>query len=601
LRIWQQKVLFRNLSVSTDAAEQKLPFAYDTGNDPADSVSGMWRPIREGEVKGFFPLESQDPFSGNQSQQMIFASGSGEIGIENQGLNRRGMNFVGGKNYEGYVWARAKSPTELSVALESRDGSGVYAEKSLKIKAGGWQRLDFKLVPKQADQAGRFAIRLKHPGSVTLGYAFLQPGPWGRFQNLPVRKDVAEGLINQGVKVLRYGGSMVNNSEYRWKKMFGPRAQRPPYDGHWYPYSSDGWGIFDFLNFCEAAGFLGIPDLDINESPRDMADFMDYLNGAPDSEWGKKRVADGHPTPYQLKYLELGNEERVDDGYFEKFKAMAEVIWAKDPSIILIVGDFTYHKVITDPFSFTGADSGITTLAAHQKILRLAKQHDREVWFDLHVWTENPQPDSSLPGMFSYLDALDKIADGAQHKVLVFELNANNHAQQRALANALAINAIQRDGRLPITCSANCLQPDGQNDNSWDQGLLFLNPSQVWLQPPGYVAQMISQNSQPLVVESKSPVPDLDVTATKSEDGKTLVLQVVNVSENPLTLPLKISGFTPVNSMAQMLTLNGPLDATNSSSASEAIKPTASKWKRDLKDGATGMTFPGHSFTVIRL
>ena len=90
----------------------------------------------------------------------------------------------------------------------------------------------------------------------------------GSLQNLPVRKDVAEGLINQGVTILRYGGSMVNNPEYRWKKMIGPRAQRPPYEGHWYPYSSDGWGIFDFLNFCEAADFLGIPDLDINESPQ---------------------------------------------------------------------------------------------------------------------------------------------------------------------------------------------------------------------------------------------------------------------------------------------------------------------------------------------
>ncbi len=453
LRIWQPKVSFRNLSVTVDAAKQNIPFACDTENDPAAGVSGMWRPIRRGEVEGNFSIESEGAFSGDQSQKITFAGGSGEIGIENQSLNRWGMNFVSGKNYDGYVWARAELPTELFVALESIDGSAVYAEKSLELKAGGWQRLNFKLAPKASDRAGRFAIKLKQPGSITVGYAFLQPGSWGRFQNLPVRKDVAKGLVNQGVKVLRYGGSMVNNSEYRWKKMIGPRAQRPPYDGHWYPYSSNGWGIFDFLNFSEAAGFLGIPDLDINETPQDMADFMDYLNGAPDSEWGKKRIADGHPAPYQLKYIELGNEERVDDACFKKFKALAGVIWAKDPSIILIVGDFSYHQVIADPFNFSGADSGITTLAAHQKILQFAKQHNREVWFDVHVWTENPPPDGSLAGMLSYIDALDKIADGAKHKVLVFELNANNHAQRRALANALALNAIQRDGRLPITCS----------------------------------------------------------------------------------------------------------------------------------------------------
>ncbi len=601
LRIWQHKVLFRNLCVNTNDSLQKIPFEYDSGNNPADSVSGMWRPIHESGAKGNFSLVSWEAFSGDQSQQITFTGGSGVIGIENQGLNRWGMNFVKDKSYDGYVWARAESPAELFVALESKDGSTVYAEKSLKLKTGGWQRLDFNLTPRTTDHAGRFAIKLKQPSSVTIGYAFLQPGSWGRFKNLPVRRDVAEGLVNQGITVMRYGGSMVNNPEYRWKKMIGPRAQRPPYEGHWYPYSSNGWGIFDFLNFSEAAGFLGIPDFDINESPQDMADLMDYLNGAPDSEWGKKRVADVHPAPYRLKYIELGNEERVDDDYFKKFKALAEVIWAKDPAIILIVGDFTYHKIIIDPFNFTGADSSITTLAAQQKILQLAKQHGREVWFDLHVWTEDPQPNGNVPAMLSYIDALDKIADGAKHKVLVFELNANNHAQPRALANALAINAIQRDGRLPIVCSANCLQPDGQNDNGWDQGLLFLNPSQAWLQPPGYVTQMISKNYEPLVVESKSPVADLDVSATKSEDGKTLMLQVVNVGEKSLTLPLKISGFTPAKPVAQVLTLEGSLDASNTASSSVAIKPVASEWKHDMKGGETTMTFPAHSFTLIRL
>ena len=602
LRIWQPKVLFRNLSVTTDAAEQKIPFTYDTGNDPAGGVSGMWRPIRRGEAKGNFSLESDGAFSGDQSQKITFASGSGEIGIENQGLNRWGMNFVVGKNYDGYVWARAESPAELFVALESKDGSEVYAEKSLELKAGGWRRLDFKLTPKASDHAGRFAIKLKQPGSITVGYAFLQPGAWGRFQNLPVRKDVAEGLIHQGIKVLRYGGSMVNNSEYRWKKMIGPRAQRPPYDGHWYPYSSNGWGIFDFLNFSEAAGFLGIPDLDINESPKDMADLMDYLNGAPDSEWGKKRVADGHRAPYQLKYIELGNEERVDDAYVKKFKALAEVIWAKDPSIILIVGDFSYHKIIVDPFNFSGADSGITTLTGQQKILQFTKQHDREVWFDLHVWTEEPPPDGSLAGMLSYIDALDKIADGAKHKVLVFELNANNHAQRRALANALALNAIQRDGRLPITCSANCLQPDGQNDNSWDQGLLFLNPSQVWLQPPGYVTKMYSENDEP--VEVRSSVSDssdhLDVSSQLSRDGKTLVLKVVNPDGNVAPAAVRIYGYSPAHPTADVEVLAGSLDEVNTATMPQQIQPVQNRWQPIFKKGETEYDFQPHSITVLK-
>jgi hypothetical protein len=203
--------------------------------------------------------------------------------------------------------------------------------------------------------------------------------------------------------------------------------------------------------------------------------------------------------------------------------------------------------------------------------------------------------------MFSYIDAMDKMAGGAKHKVLVFELNANNHSQRRALANALALNAIQRDGRLPITCSANCLQPDGQNDNGWDQGLLFLNPSQTWLQPPGFVTQMISRNYEPLVVKSESLARDLDVSATKSKDGKTLVIQVVNVGEDAATVPLKISGFVPAKPVARVLTLAGPLAAQNTAAATGAIKPTATVWKHGLENGETTVTFPAHSFTVIQL
>ena len=93
LRIWQHKVLFRNLSITAGASQEKIPFEYDAGNSPADSVSGTWRPIRQGAVKGSFSLESQSAFSGNQSQQITFVGGSGAIGIENQSLNRWGMNL----------------------------------------------------------------------------------------------------------------------------------------------------------------------------------------------------------------------------------------------------------------------------------------------------------------------------------------------------------------------------------------------------------------------------------------------------------------------------------------------------------------------------
>ncbi|MCL5097126.1 MAG: DUF1080 domain-containing protein, partial [Candidatus Omnitrophica bacterium] len=601
LRTWQRPAQFRNLWVRT--AGKQVDLAFEPVPQPVNGeVSRMWRPFQRGAVRGGFGIDKTNPFLGAQSQRLSLADGQGEIGIENQGLNRWGMHFETGKPYEGCLCVKTGQSTEFYVSLESADGKIIYAETRLEAMPGDWHRIDFQLTPNQADTAGRFAIKLKQPGSVLLGYAFLQPGEWGRFKGLPVRKDVAEALIDQGITVLRYGGSMVNHPEYRWKKMIGPRDRRPPYRGTWYPYSSNGWGIPDFMAFCEAAGFEYIPAFNMGESPQDMGDFIEFAKGPADSKWGQRRVADGHPQPYRLHYLELGNEERVDEEYAARFEAMAKAIWAKDPNIVLVVGDFLYSQPILNPFNFQGAASDITSLAGQQRILQLAKQHNREVWFDVHVGTDGPLPDSTLAGMWSFRNALDKISDGARHKVVVFEFNAGNHSQRRALANAVAIQAVERDGRIPIATSANCLQPDGQNDNGWNQGLLFLDPSHVWLQPPGYVTQMLSRNYLPQLVHCQvtGATNSLDANAKRSKDRKFLLLQVVNPTDNEISAQIHITGFTPANPVAQVTELSGPLNAVNTSSEPDNLVPVSSQWNHRITDGNTSRAFPPHSFTLIR-
>jgi hypothetical protein len=600
LRNWQQDVRFRNLSLATEGVPQSVAFVQDTGST-SGGVSGMWTAFKTGSATGQCSTVGVDSFVGTQCQRLTFSGGTGQFGIANRGLNRQGMFFAGDKPYEGCLWARSATPAKINVSLESDDGSEVLAEQELTVTSNGWQRLEFQFAPVATKQHGRFCVTLKQPGSVDLGYAFLQPGEWGRFHGLPVRRDVAEGLLNQGVTVLRYGGSMVNAAGYRWKKMIGPRDQRPPYTGTWYPYSSDGWGIFDFLNFCEAAGIMPIPAFNMGEEPQDMADFIDYVNGSTNTVWGARRAADGHPGPYHLAHIELGNEERVDEAYFLKFKRLAEAIWAKDPDLILTVGDFAYSKPINDPFHFRGADSGITSLAAQQEILQLARQYDREVWFDLHVWTDGPLPTSYLAGMFSYDDALGRLANGAKYKVVVYELNANNHEQRRALANALAINAAERDGRLPVITSANCLQPDRQNDNGWDQGLLFLNPSQVWLQPPGYVTQMKSATYLPHSVETgvTSPGNCLDVSAKASDDRRTLVLQVVNTANSATPASIRFDGFRLTDPAVSIRRLAGALSAVNT--ADRPLNISVSQMQRQFAgtNGTMIYDFAPTSFTVL--
>jgi hypothetical protein len=604
LRPFDRPARFRNLAVKSGGKTTPLPLVAEPSWE--GGVSGMWRAVRTGTAAGGFALDDRRPFVGRQSQRITHERGGGEVGVENRGLSRWGMSFASGKPYEGYLWLRAERDAEVVAALEDGKGERTYARTRLAVPAGEWRRVDFTLTPNATDRAGRFAVKLDKPGSVWVGHAFLQPGAWGRFKGLPVRRDVAEALVDQGLTVLRYGGSMVNAPGYKWKNMVGPRDRRPPYAGHWYPYSTNGWGIPDFLAFCEAAGFLAIPAVNLDETPQDLADLVEYANGPADSPWGRRRAADGHPGPYWLKYLEIGNEEAVDEAYWAKFKPIAEAVWARDRDLVLVVGDFAYNGRITDPFRFEGAPR-IKTLAAHRKILELAKAHRRPVWFDVHIWNDKPRdPDELGGGIIGLRDfgaALAKLCPGADYKVCVFEENANNHTHRRALAHAHAVNELERSGALvPIVCAANCLQPAGQNDNGWDQGLLFLSPDRVWGQPSYHVTRILARHYLPRVVRADATAPGdaLDVTAKADESGRVLQLQVVNLTGKSVKAGLRLSDFRPEKPEAEVVELSGGLDDVNTADNPRRVVPTERRWRHRLAGGAAEYTFPPHSFTLIR-
>src|SRR6201999_389858 len=147
------------------------------------------------------------------------------------------------------------------------------------------------------------------------------------------------------------------------------------------------------------------------------------------------------------------------------------------------------------PFHFKGAPR-ITSLAAHQQILDFAKEKHHPVWFDVHIWNDKPHDAAPYIAALGDLNkALAKISPSADFKTCVFEENSGNHAVRRALAHAEVLNGLSRLGiDVPIVCCANCLQCDKQNDNDWNQGLLFLNPAKTWAQPTYYVTQMIQAN-----------------------------------------------------------------------------------------------------------
>jgi alpha-L-arabinofuranosidase len=381
---------------------------------------------------------------------------------------------------------------------------------------------------------------------------------------------------------------MVNAPEYRFKKMIGDPDLRPPYDGHWYDYSTNGFGIEEFLQFCEAAGFEAAFAINIEETAQDAADMVEYLNGAVTTTWGAKRAANGHPAPYNVKYIEIGNEETLFEGdnlnaynhYIERFNALYNAMIAKDPNLQIITAAWWRPE------------------SPYIRNVFLALNGKAAYW-DFHPWADNAASGTQTEQELIQMETLFKQWDpNTTMKCVIFEENGNLHNQQRALGHATTLNAVIRHADFVLTsCQANALQPYKQNDNGWDQGQVFFTPAQVWGMPPFYAQQMASLNHLPLRVQETERGGDLDVTATRSEEGNDLVIHVVNTKSTSVTSSIELNGFNPTN-VAGVWTLSGDLNAENTPEEPEKIVPVENTI--NITGNTIDYTFPRYSYTIIR-
>ena len=533
-----------------------------------------------------------------------FVSGEGAVSINNMGLNRMGMNLEGGKDYNGYFYAKSSAPVKVYLAFESKDGSVRYAETDLTV-SGDYKKYSFSLTPNRSDDTGRFVIELRSAGTLDVGYVFLEPGEWGLYKGLHVRRDVGELYEKQGISVLRFGGCMANAADWKWKNMTGAPETRKIYKGWWYEYSSYGFGIIEFLDLCEALGVEMIPDFSSFESAADMADFVEFALGTdPDNEWVKLRKEMGREEPYNLKYIQIGNEDKVDVSFAMRFNRIANAIWAIDSSLTLIVGDFEYKDIISDPMHVTGATSGITSLAGQKRILENALEQKGRVLFDIHFWSESgADPMRFFPTAISFYDALKSLVPDADMELCVLELNANNHDLERALCNAIAIsNAERLSNIIQIMCSANALQVDKQNDNGWNQGLIFMDNSGAWYQAPAYVDRLFYDCYLPYLAaftasENVNNVK-FDLTVMTSEDGKSVSVKIVNRTGEAAGIGIEIPGFE--NATMRVVTMKGALKAKNTTVKKDAIKPDeAIVTENALTSGVALVTVAGYSVTTV--
>src|SRR5207302_1532452 len=238
------------------------------GAGPEREVCGMWDVVRTGDAVPRFAWDADRPYNTAHSQRIERASGSGTVGIANRGLNRWGINVHAGHAYTGRVYLRQEGyKGAVTVAVQSADGSKTYASETLDEIGSDWSPQEFTLRPDSTDSDSRFALWIDGPGKVWVDQVYLTGTDEELFGGLPFRGDIGRSLQQEGLTLLRYGGSMVNAPEYRWKKMIGDRDKRPQYKGWWYPQSTNGFGIEEFVQFCRAAKFEAVVTINIEEAP----------------------------------------------------------------------------------------------------------------------------------------------------------------------------------------------------------------------------------------------------------------------------------------------------------------------------------------------
>jgi alpha-L-arabinofuranosidase len=535
---------------------------------PRNGVSRMWQPMGE----GHFELDSVGAYNGRRCQVIE------QSGVYNKGLNGWGIAVKKGHAMVGSVYLKSEQPLAVYIALQKADGSVTYARATMGKTGRNWARYDFKLSPSASDDSARFAIYTNTPGKLYIDQATLMAAPADQFKGLYIRKDIALQMQAEGLRFLRYGGTMVNAPEYRWKKMIGPRDQRPPYKGHWYPYSSNGFGIFDFLQYCEAAGFESAFAMNIEETAADAADLAEYLKGDTTTVWGRKRAADGHPAPYKVKYIEIGNEEVLFDGdrtdqydhYIERFLAIYNAMHAKDSTLLFV------NSVWWRPSSPNSE--------------KLFKAIDgKAAYWDLHVDADEPNAGLKVDKDLTQMQALfHQWSPNTRVCCTIFEENGGLHNLQRALGHATILNAVRRHGNFVLaSCAANALQALRQNDNGWDQGQIFFTPAHAWGMPPFYATQMAARNHQPVVCEASADSV-LDVTATQSE--KSVVLHIVNPGLTPRIAQINVAHFSAVKKKVQVSSLSGAPSAEN------VVTRT---FELPVKQNTLEYTIPASSYTII--
>ncbi len=343
---------------------------FDAGTSPVAALEPApiphWSVVTSGTGRASMATDTADPVNTTalttSLRLTIDAATPGErVGVANDGY--WGIPVRPNTTYKASFYARASNRFEgpLMVSIEPDDGSAALASAQVPHLSSAWRKYAVVLrtgsVP--PSKSNRFVISATHPGTIWLNLVSLFPPT---FKNRPNgnRIDLMRKLADMHPAFLRFpGGNYVEGGSwadrFNWKVTIGSLGQRAGHMSPWGYRSSDGMGLLEFLEWCEdlsmepvlavfAGHILGgrnttVTGPELEPYVQEALDEIEYVTGDVSTRWGAERARDGHPKPFQLHYVEIGNEDNLSAGlstYEERFSRFYDAIKARYPGLQII-------------------------------------------------------------------------------------------------------------------------------------------------------------------------------------------------------------------------------------------------------------------------
>ena len=552
-----------------------------------------WVPVPQGTARGTVAQDQTTGPSGaltaSEKITVTQADAANTFGLRNRGW--WGVPVRPNSTYTGSVYAKGDAAAGVKVSLVSNDTGKVLASATLPALTGEWKQHSFTM--KTGADAGATAnnqilVTVEHPGSVWLQLLSVFPPTYKNRVN-GNRIDLMEMMAAMHPAFLRFpGGNYLEGNtipeRFDWKKTVGPLVDRPGHASPWRYHSTDGMGLLEFLNWCEdlkmqpvLAVYAGYSlqqqvvktGADMEPYVKDALDEIEYVTGDVSTKWGGQRAKDGHPAPFALTYVEIGNEDWFDrtKSYDARYAQFYDAIKKKYSALQLIA---------TTPVKGHAVDM------VDDHYYKRAEQF----FADTH-----------------HYDAADRNGP----KIFVGEWATREGTPTpnmgAALGDAAWMTGMERNSDLVLIASyAPLFVNVNPNGMQWQSDLIGYDANSAY-GSPSYYAQVLFAGhvgTEIVASELKGAGDRLFYSVTRDAAKGIVYLKIVNASSAPQNLKISLDGAKDVKATAKLVRLSAATTAaTNSITDPKRVVPVESTVKGVGKEFTR--TVPGYSIDVLEI